>query len=185
MRASRGMNNYLKHGEVDVSEYQAMFSTNVPWDNEYSQTRMNAFEVHNHVYVLPLMWSMQNLSEEPNVDAPKTEFYNDYYKDKFFNAVSKVMGNNGKFVRALFTNLPAGAKIMPHVDAGVSLGSNKRVHIPIISNPDVIFTVGGEDRYIQAGEVVEINNSVLHSVKNLSSKDRIHLILDWYSNESL
>jgi quercetin dioxygenase-like cupin family protein len=50
-----------------------------------------------------------------------------------------------------------------------------------VTDDEVIFTVGGEERNIKEGEIFEIDNSnKLHSVINNSEEiDRVHLLADW------
>jgi aspartyl/asparaginyl beta-hydroxylase (cupin superfamily) len=66
------------------------------------------------------------------------------------------------------------------MDSGYSLESCNRIHIPIITNNEVYFTVGGERKNLKDGEMWQINNNnKMHSVENNSNQDRIHLITDW------
>jgi len=53
------------------------------------------------------------------------------------------------------------------------------VHLPVVTNDSVLFTVGGETKTLPAGELFEINNRRMHSVRNDSAEDRVHLILDF------
>lgn len=92
--------------------------------------------------------------------------------------------NNGFIVRMILAKLVAGGKIPAHTDAGFSLLNCHRVHLPIITNDDVVFSVGGEDINMQVGELWEINNGSVHSVENRSTEDRVHLIVDWMPNHA-
>ena len=56
------------------------------------------------------------------------------------------------------------------------------MHIPIITNDKVVFAVGGQEKYMQVGELWEINNELVHTVANHGDEDRIHLIIDWVPN---
>lgn len=87
--------------------------------------------------------------------------------------------NRGYFVRVLFAKLKAGGTIAPHIDRVPSLLNCHRVHLPITSNKDIWFCVGGESVNLPVGELTEINNATVHSVENNSDEDRIHLIIDW------
>lgn len=84
----------------------------------------------------------------------------------------------GKVGKCVFINLPAGKKVMPHVDLGYYLNSVHRCHIPIQTHEDISFTLGGESIYMREGLGYEINNSRQHSVDNNSTVDRIHLMID-------
>lgn len=87
--------------------------------------------------------------------------------------------SQGYFVRALFARLRAGGVIAPHIDRVPSLLNCHRVHLPISSNKDVWFCVGGESVNMPVGDLIEINNATIHCVENNSDEDRIHLIIDW------
>lgn len=85
----------------------------------------------------------------------------------------------GYFVRANLVRLVAGGSIAQHRDMNFSLTHSHRVHVPIITNDRVMFTVGDETLSIPEGEIYEINNRRLHSVTNESDEARVHLILDY------
>jgi len=85
----------------------------------------------------------------------------------------------GYFVRASLVRLKAGGEIAEHTDRNFSLVHSHRVHLPVVSNEQVEFTVGGERLNMKEGALYEINNRRVHSVINAGSEDRIHLILDY------
>ena len=85
----------------------------------------------------------------------------------------------GYFIRAKFARLLPGAAIAEHRDMNFSLTHAHRVHVPIITNDQVWFTVGGETLNIPEGEIYEINNRCPHSVRNEGDGPRVHLIVDY------
>jgi quercetin dioxygenase-like cupin family protein len=90
------------------------------------------------------------------------------------------IGEDGYIFRAILVNLPAHKSIPPHIDSGKSLEIPRRLHIPIVTNPDCYFTVGSISKQMKEGEVWEINNDKRqHSVVNDGDTDRIHLIVDF------
>jgi hypothetical protein len=86
---------------------------------------------------------------------------------------------NGYFIRAKIVKLKAGGEILEHQDKHFSLVHSHRVHVPITTNDNVHFEVADLTFNMLEGEMVEINNRLLHSVKNGGNTDRVHLILDW------
>jgi hypothetical protein len=88
-------------------------------------------------------------------------------------------------VRVEFVNMLAHTSIRPHLDGGDMLNVSRRCHIPIITNPDVSFTVLDNTVNMEEGYCYEINNGMLHSVKNDSDFDRVHLIIDLLPNKYL
>ncbi len=73
-----------------------------------------------------------------------------------------------------------GGEISRHVDADASRYIHK-IHVPLITNPETIFHIGQQSKHILAGEIVEVNNKRVHSVKNAGEQDRIHLIFECYN----
>jgi hypothetical protein len=82
-------------------------------------------------------------------------------------------------LKCMLVVLRRGSEIKEHVDASINLINCRRVHVPIITNEDVIFTVNGTSVFLEEGTGYEINNQELHSVVNNSPSDRVHLIVDF------
>ncbi|RUT68827.1 aspartyl/asparaginyl beta-hydroxylase domain-containing protein [Flavobacterium cupreum] len=80
--------------------------------------------------------------------------------------------------------LAAGAEIKPHSDhcLGYEDGSF-RLHIPIITNPDVEFILDGKRLTMNEGECWYIDANFTHSVANRGNQDRIHLVIDGVRND--
>ena len=81
-------------------------------------------------------------------------------------------------IRAVYVNLLKGCSIHPHIDAGKYAALAHRMHVTILINDQVIYTVGGEKYCMtELGGLYEIDNQKTHAVDNLGSEDRIHLVL--------
>ena len=81
-------------------------------------------------------------------------------------------------------NLAAGSVIHEHSDIGLSYNEGWfRLHIPITTNPDVRFIIGGEEVVMLPGECWYGDFGMLHSVQNLGTTDRVHLIIDCKRND--
>ena len=79
--------------------------------------------------------------------------------------------------------LESGGRILPHRDAGGGFDDGiARIHIPIISDAAVIFTVDGEDIHFSSGAAWYMNASCRHAVYNGGKRTRIHLVLDCMPN---
>ena len=80
--------------------------------------------------------------------------------------------------------LAVGAEIKPHSDhcLGYEDGSF-RLHIPIITNPDVEFILDGKRLIMNEGECWYIDANFEHSVANRGKQDRIHLVIDGVRND--
>jgi len=101
------------------------------------------------------------------------------YLDEIISQAKNFYGyKNLKLTRMLVTELPKGAVIPEHLDDGEMLTSHHRIHIPLRSDPAVKFTLDHKDYYLEPGRGYEINNQLLHEVRNESNIDRIHMIID-------
>jgi hypothetical protein len=114
-----------------------------------------------------------------------------YFKNKESNenlsSIYEYLENiyDGKVIRAEIIQMNKNSSIKSHVDGGVMLQLGRRIHIPLITNPKVIFEVFEEKKYLEVGSWYEINNIIPHSVINDSEYDRVHLIIDLMPNKHL
>lgn len=93
--------------------------------------------------------------------------------------IQQIMANFGEvFARSRLMRLAAQSQVSPHVDFNYHWYSRVRIHIPIITNPDVIFYCGDEKVNMQAGECWIFDSWREHNVINTSTYDRTHLVLD-------
>ena len=80
-------------------------------------------------------------------------------------------------LRAQLAELPPGQVIEPHRDGNI-LALIHRLHVPIITHPDVEFIIDGNTFCLRADRLYDLNNVVMHSVTNRSDVMRIHLLVD-------
>jgi aspartyl/asparaginyl beta-hydroxylase (cupin superfamily) len=79
----------------------------------------------------------------------------------------------------IITRLDPGKQIYPHRDVlGKYANFYTRYHVPLQSDPGVIFACGDETVQMQAGEAWWFNGHIDHAVINNSSRDRLNLIVD-------
>ena len=102
-----------------------------------------------------------------------------------------------EFERIRFMRLEAGKVIGKHTDKidkdiGFDDGDIIRIHIPIRTNDNVIFTLyentkdkDGTEHKLKTGHYYYTDVTKAHAVRNTSDIDRIHLVADCYSNEKM
>lgn len=79
--------------------------------------------------------------------------------------------------------LEVGAEIKPHTDLELGYEDHQfRLHIPIVTNPDVFFILDGERLEMLPGECWYANVNFTHSVANRGAVDRVHLVIDGVRN---
>jgi len=93
--------------------------------------------------------------------------------------VRQVMASFGEVLsRSRLMKLDAGAEVSLHVDFNYHWFSRVRIHIPVITNPAVIFHCGAEQLHMRAGDCWIFDSWRRHRVVNASADDRIHLVID-------
>ena len=174
--------NFLKICEnQDVSEIKAKVAqlTEADWAQS---DRHAQFDIHKETQ------SIQLLGDDMSHTPPQKTRYFDLLAADVAPIIERLKGHFGRegvFIRVLIARLNAQSEIKPHVDKGYSLINCNRIHIPLFTNDQVQFSVGGESRTLNEGEVWEINNADVHAVTNASDYPRVHLIIDWTPRETL
>jgi len=144
--------------------------------------RSERFKVHRQTQTVLLIKYLEGVSTKPEIQPPYAEF--EELLRPVVDYIANYYQDNGFVLRILLTKLTAGSKIDEHVDFGYSLLNVHRIHIPIITNEDVDFYVGGTKKQMRAGEFWEIDNARKHAVENNSDEDRVHMIVDWMPNHA-
>jgi hypothetical protein len=91
----------------------------------------------------------------------------------------QIMDNIGSvWGRSRLMGLAPGGAVPLHVDSHYYWRTHIRIHIPVITNPDVSFTCGGESVHMAAGECWVFNSFLKHEVHNRGGETRVHLVLD-------
>lgn len=100
--------------------------------------------------------------------------------------VMQVMAElGGVWGRSRFMGLGPGAEVPEHVDAHYHWRTHLRIHVPVITNPKVEFTCGGETIHMAPGECWLFDSFRWHEVHNRGSERRVHLVLDTVVTERL
>ena len=85
-----------------------------------------------------------------------------------------------------FLRLAPGSVIKEHRDFNLSFEDGElRLHVPVQTNPDVEFILGGQRVVMTAGECWYLNFNLPHRVANCGTTDRIHLVIDCVVNDWL
>lgn len=194
-------------GEVDVSYYVDLFSAidDADWMGEFNKASQKFLPFFREIDRLPVLYAykvdpaLHGLTiEDLNADASEetlAKFMNPDYKndvmfkgknhDKYFNetlydniskALTETIGK-GQITMWVFNLMNAKTKIDKHTD--VRTDNKKRIHIPIITHPDIILYNSGDEIHMEVGKVYMIDHYKEHSVVNPTDCERIHLVIDW------
>lgn len=168
------------YGNYDVSNIKKIIEDNgLDWDkNTTRQTR--CFEMTN-TKTIPIIYDDNFFVT--NFTPVYTENFSLFEKElaNISDSIKLFLNGEGYVLRAMLVKLLKKRSIPTHIDsANETLKKSKRIHIPIVTNPECIFTVGDDSINMKVGEIWEMNNDKMqHSVHNNGDEDRIHLIVDW------
>ena len=84
------------------------------------------------------------------------------------------------YPRVMLARLAAGGEILPHMDNNPAAQWPHKIHVPLLTSPQVGFRIGETIYHLPEGEAVEVNNLGIHAVRNDGTTDRIHLIFEYY-----
>lgn len=171
--------NFRLIDTCDIALLQAKIDMLDPGDWNAVDWRQKRFPAHKYTRTIELIFDRDFRHENPTRRAMYDRLGCDELLASILESIADYYTGDGYPVRLLLVCLLAKGVIPQHVDTGYSLCTARRIHVPVITNEGVIFTVGGEARALPAGEIWEINNTRAHSVENTSDQDRVHLIVDW------
>ena len=181
--------NFFHIGDIEIAELKGLVLslTDEQWDN--FSLRQKRYEVHQHTQSIGLVYDPDfrhsHPTRLPTLDMFEAELKPvlwmtaDHFEETEKGKQLIKENSAGYFVRATLVRLKAGGSIAEHRDMNFSLTHSHRVHLPIVTNDEVWFSVGSETINLREGQLYEINNRRLHSVENKGSDDRVHLILDF------
>lgn len=161
-------------------------------DNSYIENLLKIFdndyhESHNELYDRPKFFKKTKcdftVMDFKIVNQKKFEKFINISND-LLETLKKTYGL-GKFSTIQIAKMSGGGVILPHIDYDLDFVFSHRIHIPLVTNENVIFTIDKEEFYFESRNVYEINNLKEHSVFNNNQKsfNRIHLIFDYMPDE--
>ncbi len=84
----------------------------------------------------------------------------------------------GVWGRSRLMRLSGNAEVTPHVDIDYYWREHMRVHVPIVTQPEVRFHCGDAAVHMAAGECWIFDTWRMHKVINAADRARIHLVAD-------
>lgn len=140
--------------------------------------RQDAYEVHAETQSIILVfftgWPEVRVSHAQGWDA-----FNDVAMPVIDTLVARHYQPGGLVLRVVLARLLPGKRIDLHYDRHPSFDIAHRIHVPLLTNPGVEFTVGPERLTLRPHHAFELNNKMPHSVVNGGETARVHLIFDY------
>lgn len=181
--------NFRRIGNANVTPLRLLLEQLPEEDWQQQALRQQRYEVHRDTSTIHLVHDYDFRHVQPTrhpalqffepairpILAITAEFFDGSETGRELTAKYGV----GYFIRANLVRLSPGGEIPEHRDRNFSLAHSHRVHVPVITNRDVRFSVGRETLHLPEGDIYEINNRRSHSVRNDGDAPRVHLILDY------
>jgi len=92
---------------------------------------------------------------------------------------------DGVWGRSRLMGLGAGAEVPLHVDQHYYWRTHWRIHIPVITSPQVSFSCGPETVHMAEGECWLFDSFRWHRVRNQGKEQRVHLVIDTVGSRRL
>ena len=93
--------------------------------------------------------------------------------------IQQVLASFGEvFGRSRLMGLGGKCSVPEHRDVNYHWYNRVRIHIPVLTNPDVLFHCGDTHVHMQAGDAWIFDSWQKHRVENTSDDFRVHLVID-------
>lgn len=139
-------------------------------------------------------WSVIPLRANRTAEHPVMMIYSDPNSDDYVDTpflaqspyLQEVLASfQTTLYSARLMRLTSGSQIKEHRDHDLDVESGTvRLHVPVVTNPDVHFLLNGERVVMEAGSCWYLRLSDPHAVRN-EGADRIHLVVDMAVNDWL
>lgn len=182
---------YRGIGSVDIAKLKKQVNEISAEQWAAFSQRQGVYDVHSATQTIPLIFDADFRHRYPTIHPAFEHFEANLLKAMstivgFFSnyaEANKLTGRNSTkksyFIRIILVRLAANSTIAEHIDNGYSLCHSHRIHLPIVTNDLVKFSIGGMTKVMKEGELWEINNRCLHGVDNDSNNCRTHIIFDY------
>lgn len=143
---------------------------------EYDDRKKSRGAASANTDTIPLMYDTEHRIDS-GILHKNYERFNSYINEVIV-ATTRHIGEV-ELRQAMLTRLKAGAVIPKHKDEGPLTAKSHRIHVPVTTNTECIFSVGSEFKNLKPGQIWIVDNvGRLHGIQNNGITNRIHLILD-------
>ena len=167
-------------GPVEHAALRARVLSLAPHVWRENPVRQESFDVHRHTESIVLLFI--DIERWPEIVVQREAGWG-HLADVAMPLADAIVraryAPGGTLVRAMVARLPPGGRINPHTDSHPSFHAGHRLHVPLVTNPRVRFTLAGRPFSLREGHAYEIDNQKPHSVMNNGSEGRIHFIFDY------
>lgn len=164
-------------GPVDHRPLKAAVESMRPEAWLEDDIRQKSFEQHRQTQSVVMLFS----NTWPNPAVEKRKGW-DHFAEPASALIDQILAAHyppgGRIIRAMAAKLLSGGRIALHTDAHPSFAAAHRIHVPLVTHPNVDFLIRGVNHYLEEGLAYEVSNLDYHAVTN-RGPDRIHFIFDY------
>jgi hypothetical protein len=174
---------FREHGSIDVESLAARVAA-LPesyW-RERNASKPNRFDTLGNTAHIVMKFVHRPAEPTRYFDLPEWALWREQIQPLLDEAAVRCGIVRAEFPRVMLARLPAGGEITPHRDGGWYPAFCRKLHLPLITNPDTRFYVEPEWRHLPVGRLVEVNNNAPHGVRNAGSSARVHLIFELFES---
>ncbi|MEQ1724946.1 MAG: aspartyl/asparaginyl beta-hydroxylase domain-containing protein [Sphingopyxis sp.] len=171
-------------GQVDIAALkQAVLAISEEQWNAENADKPNRFEALNVTRHIVFRFVSNYRDWRDNYDRPLWAEWKHLLEPVLTAATADYGYAHGAYPRVMLARMAAGGVIQPHRDANPAAKWPHKIHVPIVTNDQVLFRVEGAQCVMPEGEAIEVNNMGAHSVENCGETDRINLIFEYYDRD--
>ncbi len=170
-----------KLGPVDIAALRAAMLA-IPEDvwNAENASKPNKFGVLDETRHIVFRFLHSPRDWRDSYDRPAWPQWRGLLEPVLAEAVRGYGYARGVFPRVMFARMPPGGVIHRHSDDQPAAKWPHKIHVPVMTNADVVSFFGDNEHYFPPGEAVEVNNLDPHWVRNGGNTDRVHLVFEYY-----
>ncbi|CAO1652481.1 aspartyl/asparaginyl beta-hydroxylase domain-containing protein [Parasphingorhabdus sp. NYA22] len=172
-------------GSFDVEPISALVKT-IPdslWSIEDGR-KENSFAVFHHTQHIIFRFTEGNHDPRKFYSNPIWSVWQNRLLP-LMDAITKPYGHiRCEYSKVMLARLLAGQEIDRHVDGAGSNLLTHKIHIPLQTNPDALFTIEDDTRHLAYGNAYEVNNIVRHAAENRGAEHRVHLIFEHFDADT-
>ena len=171
-------------GTVDIAALRAavLALPEAVWDAE-NASKPNRFEALDRTRHIVFRFVSSLRDWRQSFDRPLWAEWRGLLEPVLEQATAAYGYGRGVYPRVMLARMGPGGVIQPHRDGNPAAKWPHKIHVPLLTNDRVTFTIEGTGYHLAEGEAVEVNNMGQHSVANAGDTDRIHLIFEYYDAE--
>lgn len=176
----------LNLGEVDPAPLAALLEkmSDKTWSLENSGKPNDYFCFHHTRHIL-LRWIQPQTDPRDSIDEAAWPFISPMALPIMEHCVQRYGFKRPSFPKVMFARLESGHRIDEHYDSGSTNYLTHKIHVPILTNDQVLFSIGDESFHMKVGNAYEVNNVERHGVVNAGESDRVHFIFEVFDDPDI